>query len=81
MVKCENECVECAAPAYPCIESTCPYKNSKQYYCDNCGERAIYSIDDNDLCEKCANGFIQEILESMSVKEKAELLDLPFDKI
>lgn len=81
MIKCVNECVECSASAYPCIESICPYKNSKKHYCDNCGEIAIYIIDNNDLCENCADGFIQEILESMSMKEKAELLDLPFDKI
>jgi hypothetical protein len=57
VIKIENECCGCAAPAYPCLGDSCPNRHVKRYYCDKCGEEfepeALYVVDDEDLCIDC----------------------------
>ena len=55
MVIYENECCDCAVPAYPCLGSSCPNRHVKHYYCDECGEdvEKLYEFDDEELCLDC----------------------------
>ena len=52
MVKYEDECVHCADR---CIGSSCPNRNVKHLYCDECKEEVeeLYDYDGTELCEKC----------------------------
>ena len=45
-------------------------------YCDHCGTIASYRIDENDLCRKCADQYMDESWNDLSVSEKAESLDV-----
>lgn len=58
MKKIENECCDCAVPAYPCLGSDCPNRNVPHYFCDDCKDEfepeALYvDEDDNELCTTC----------------------------
>ena len=55
MVKTENDCCNCAVPAYPCLGDSCPKRHSKHFYCDECGdETVLYEYDGElQLCEDC----------------------------
>lgn len=55
MVKYENECCDCAVPAYPCMGESCPNRNVPHYYCDECGEEPydLYEFDGQQLCIDC----------------------------
>ena len=65
----ENDCCDCAVPAYPCLGSSCPRRCVPHMYCDVCGDEAdkMYSCDELDICEDCIveylidNGIIEEI--------------------
>lgn len=37
VVREENECRDCATPAYPCMGDSCRFRHVKHYYCDECG--------------------------------------------
>lgn len=51
MVKIENDCVECDLP---CLGDACLLRNSKHYYCDDCGDEAeIYDYNGEELCVDC----------------------------
>ena len=57
MVKYENRCCDCAAPAYPCKGSRCPLRSVPVHYCDNCGgeieDAKGIEIDGQELCVEC----------------------------
>ena len=57
MKRYENDCVGCATESYPCVGSTCKYRNNPHWYCDNCGEEHeptnLYLYDGNELCSEC----------------------------
>lgn len=54
MERIENDCCGCAVPAYPCMGSACPLRNTKHYYCDECGiETTLYHYGDRQLCAEC----------------------------
>lgn len=72
----ENNCVDCGLP---CLGSSCPHRNAVFYYCDICGEYAEYKIDGKDLCDKCAEEYLNEIFEDLSASEKAEALGLSYE--
>lgn len=38
MIKTQNDCCECAVPAYPCLGDSCPLRHQKHYNCDSCGD-------------------------------------------
>lgn len=51
MVKIEDDCVCCGLP---CLGSSCPNKNVRHYYCDECGdETELYDFDGKELCLYC----------------------------
>ena len=55
MVKIEDECVGCP-PERGCLGISCPNRNIRRLYCDNCGDEAdmLYKLaDDEEVCEDC----------------------------
>lgn len=79
MLRYENECVGCQLP---CLGSRCSKQNIPVIYCDNYdNEKADYRIKDNDLCEKCAKAFLQEMFDELSIIEKSEILDIKVEYI
>ena len=57
MLKYENRCCNCPAPAYPCLGSSCPYRKVEVIYCNHCDteidSNEVYVVDGEDLCENC----------------------------
>ena len=57
MVKIENRCCGCAAPAYPCRGASCPSRNVEVHYCDRCGSELdpdeIHDDNGYEYCEFC----------------------------
>ncbi len=55
MIRYENECCDCASPAYPCIGEHCARRRTPHYYCDECKEEFedIYEYEDAELCIGC----------------------------
>lgn len=57
MKRIENDCCDCATPAYPCRGESCPLRHVTHYYCDKCGEEMahdeIYMVENEYLCEYC----------------------------
>lgn len=67
-----NECIKC--DEY-CIGNQCPLKDIVVHYCDECTyRRADYIIDGIELCENCAEKFLNEEFNDLSVEEKADSL-------
>lgn len=82
MIKYEDECCGCAVPAYPCIGLSCPRRNVPYYYCDkHDNEEALYHGENADYCERCADAYLQEIFNDLTIFEKAELLNITLKKI
>ena len=52
MTRIENQCVDCALP---CLGSTCPNRNVRVLYCDNCEYEAdkLYVLDGSEVCKEC----------------------------
>lgn len=49
----ENECVGCP-PEIGCLGDSCPYKNVKRFYCDDCKEEEpLYEYEGQELCLEC----------------------------
>jgi hypothetical protein len=67
----ENDCCDCAVPAYPCLGSLCPLRSVLHIYCDVCECEAdkIYTCNGDEVCEECLieylidNEIIEEIQE------------------
>lgn len=54
MIIYEDDCCDCAVPAYPCLGNSCPRKFVPHYYCDECqAEDELYEYDDLQLCANC----------------------------
>lgn len=50
----ENECCDCAVPAYPCMGNSCSLRNVPHHLCDKCGEEEkLYHYDGQELCVEC----------------------------
>ena len=81
MLKLENHCCDCATESYPCIGKACMYVDVPVYYCDECDDEADYHIDGKDMCEKCANKYLNEEFSSMTVCEKSGLLEVKCERI
>ena len=61
MVRHENECVDCGKP---CLGSSCPYRNVKRFYCDECGEEEDLGIfEDKQLCQECHWKHVEKVEE------------------
>lgn len=54
MITYENECVGCP-PELGCLYDSCPKRNVKHLYCDECGceEEILYNYDGEELCAEC----------------------------
>ena len=74
----ESYCVDCGLP---CLGKFCPNHLRTNYYCNKCEECAKYQIEDNDYCESCANEYLQQIFNDLSIAQKTKILDLSFRKI
>lgn len=63
MIKYENECCDCATPAYPCIGELCPHRRVPHYYCDECKEEheAVYEYEDEELCIECIEKRLEKV--------------------
>ena len=59
MRRIENDCMDCAVPAYPCLGDVCRYRHVEHIYCDACGEEVeeeeLRKFDDMELCRYCYN--------------------------
>lgn len=55
MIKYENECCDCAVPAYPCLGEACNLRHVKHLYCDTCKDDVgvLYLYDGQELCIDC----------------------------
>ena len=55
MITYEDECCDCAVPAYPCLGSNCPNRHVKHYYCDECKDdvEKLYRFYGKELCLEC----------------------------
>ena len=55
MVKIENDCVGPCPQG--CMGSGCPYRNTRHYYCDECGAEVdtgeLREYDGRELCAEC----------------------------
>ena len=62
MVKYENECVGCP-PEMGCLGESCPNRNVKRLYCDNCKDEfeELYEYDGQELCQDCLLNTIEKI--------------------
>ena len=53
----ENQCCDCATPAYPCRGRSCPRRRVPVHICDKCGcEIACvetHEVDGLELCDEC----------------------------
>lgn len=78
----EDECVGCPT-GMGCLGKSCPYKNVERIYCDVCGcdSYEMYKVDGDDMCEECAEKYLQDIWDELTIEEKAELLDVDFSKM
>ena len=55
MIDIRNECRGCATESYPCLGSTCKYRNVPYLVCDECGEdkEDLYEFEGRWLCADC----------------------------
>lgn len=54
MLRYENDCCDCASPAYPCLGSACGLRNAPHYYCDKCdSEEQLFEYAGKELCKDC----------------------------
>lgn len=83
MRKIENHCCDCAVPGYPCRGSSCELRRVPVDYCDSdgCDNNAEYRIDGDDYCEDCANEYLQNEFDNLTLSEKAEALKVDLEKI
>lgn len=63
MIKYENECCDCAVPAYPCLGESCSLRRVPHYYCDRCNDEAeyIYHWDGEELCIGCIEKELEKV--------------------
>lgn len=81
MRKQENQCVDCP-PELGCMGGSCPYRDITVFYCDQCNsEGAEYIIDNEDFCEDCAEQYLQDTFDDLTISEKAKALDVDLSTI
>lgn len=74
-----NDCVGCP-PNMGCLGSGCPMRHSYYYKCDECeAEYVDCRIDGMDLCDECADKYLNEMFEQCTIREKAEMLDVEYE--
>ena len=71
----EDRCVGSTDLGLHCQGSSCSNKNVKIHYCDECNsDGCVVVIDDEELCESCAETTVDNIWNQLSLNEKLELL-------
>lgn len=59
MQRVEDDCVDCGLP---CLGDSCPYRNVRHYYCDDCGdETQLYEFDGEELCIDCIEKRLKKV--------------------
>ena len=57
MVRFENDCCDCATPAYPCRGERCSLRHVPHFYCDKCksevDEGELYEYAGEEMCLDC----------------------------
>lgn len=72
--KIENHCVNCDLP---CLGNSCSYRNAEVLYCDICGDVEVaYRIENEDYCKECAEKYLSEVFNELSLEERAEVLGI-----
>ena len=80
MIKYEDECVGCPEDM-GCLGSACPNLNVERHYCDTCGKEARYNIEGQDFCRTCADIFLTDLFRTLSLEDKADLLDIDVEDL
>ena len=75
-IKYEDCCVGCPQG---CIN--CGRKRVEVHKCDSCGNYAQYQIDDEDLCEDCAEDTLVERFKELTVHDMARMLDVYYKEL
>lgn len=75
MIVTKDYCVDCDLP---CLGHSCPNKNVLIRKCDFCEESAIVAIDGNDMCETCAQEYVKNLFNELSLSEALKLLSIDF---
>ena len=78
MRRIENHCVNCQIP---CMGVGCKYLNVEVCYCDRCGNYAKYILDGFELCNSCADKYLDEVFKTYSVDEKANMIDIEIEEL
>lgn len=83
MIRYENQCCGCATPGYPCVGRTCSFRNAPVYYCDFCGEQTtcLYSIEGEHYCDECAQAYLEDCFDELSLSDKAEVLNIGIGRL
>lgn len=77
----EDNCVGCP-PELGCLGNSCPYRSVRVFICDTCQEEnAEYKMDGSDFCESCANQYLNDLFNDLTVAEKAELLEIELKEL
>ena len=75
MIVTENQCVDCGLP---CLGVSCPHLNVPVRYCDECEtDSPCYHIDGIDLCKHCAEKYMQNVFDDLTIEEKAKAFKIP----
>lgn len=83
MIKYENHCCSCAVPGYPCMGNSCPNVNVPVVYCDCCDDdvHAEYDIDGGHYCGDCAETYLKELFNELTLSEQAEVLGVEIKRL
>lgn len=65
-IRFENQCCDCATPAYPCKGALCSRRRVEIHYCEgkDCGidleETEIYEFNGKEYCLECLGDFFRK---------------------
>lgn len=74
----ENNCVGCDTCT---LGNGCSLLNVVTNICDTCGDEASFHIEESDLCYDCANEYLNNIWDTLSIKEKANAIDIDYTEL
>ena len=71
----ENQCVGCETCT---LGSGCSLLHVEVDTCDICDDTAECSLDGKDYCVECANEYLNELFNELSITEKAEAMGVSY---
>lgn len=79
MLKLENNCVNCGLH---CLGKDCKNVDVPTHYCDYCNKQVLaeYKIEEDDFCKKCANDYLQNLFNDLTIQDRAKVLELTLKK-